>query len=134
MQNKQMKIFIAFIVAVSILVFSGCGGATPAPAKKTVPVPTWVSSILPNDTTTTMYGMATAKNRQSAINAALTDMVSRLGTTVESSFESIEKEENSFSQLSMKSIIKAEISKIKVNNYKVIKSHRISYREFAVMI
>jgi len=129
-----MKIFTAFIVTFTILVFTGCGGSTPAPVKKPAPIPAWVNSILPNDTQTTMYGLATAKTREAAINAALSDMVSRLGTTVESSFESIEKETNNFSELSMKSIIKAEISKIKVNNYKVIKAHRISYREFAVMI
>lgn len=122
-----------FLLSFVVVLFSACGGSAPAPAKK-VPVPKWVNSVLPSDTPTTMYGLAIEKNRDSAIKAALTDMVSRLGITIESSFKSKQKVESSYSTLTVQNDIKADISKISINNYKVVKTHRISYKEFAVMI
>lgn len=129
-----MTLFNSILVSFLIVLFAGCGSKTPAPVKKEVQVPAWVNSVLPSDTATKMYGMSIEKNRDQAIKAALNDMVSRLGTTIESSFESNQKVENSYSNLTVKNSIKADISKIKINNYKVVKSHRIKYNEFAVMI
>ena len=133
-QNKSMNLFIISVSMVFMSFMTGCGGKAPSPVEKVVPTPEWVNSVLPNDTQTKMFGMAVEKDRDSAIKAALTDMVSRLGTTIESSFESNQKVENSYSTLSVKSNIKADISKIKINNYRVVKSFKINYNEFAVMI
>ncbi len=130
----MMNLFNAFVSAIFILTISGCGGTPSVPQKKEVVIPSWINSVLPNDTKYKMYGMSIAKDRQNAINAALTDMVSRLGTTIESSYRSDEKVQNSYSSLTIKNTIKADIAKIKVNNYKVINSYKINYKEFAVMI
>ncbi len=129
-----MNLFNACASIVLIFFVSGCGSAPAVPQKKEVQLPSWINSILPNDTQEKMYGMSIAKDRQSAINAALTDMVSRLGTTIESSYRSDEKVQNSYSSLTIKNTIKADIAKIKVNNYKVVNSYKINYKEFAVMI
>lgn len=117
-----------------MFIAGGCSSTSPALQKKEVILPSWINSVLPSDTQDKMYGMAIGKDRESAINAALTDMVSRLGTTIESSYQSDQKVQNSYSSLSVKNTIKADISKIKINNYKVIDSYKINYKEFAVMI
>ena len=134
MLNSHIKILIALITVALVSLLTGCGSATPVPAKQPTPIPAWVNSILPNDTNEKIYGMSTGKNRESAINAALADMIARLGTTIESSYKSNQKVHNSLSSLDVEYDIKADVSKIKVNNYKVIKYHKLSYKEYAVMI
>jgi hypothetical protein len=128
---KAISLLFSFMV---MLTLSGCMQTSPAVAQKIVPMPEWVNAVLPNDTPYTMYGMAIAKNRELATKAALSDMVSRLGVNIESTYESVEKSSSYHTSLKVQNSIKSEISKIKINNYKVIKSHRISYREFAVMV
>ena len=121
------------LLVIFVLFFIACG-STPTPPKKVTPPPTWVYSILPNDTSTKMYGLGVGKNREDAIKVALNDMVSRLNVTLKSSFRSKEKV-TKYSQSSVvTSDIESTVSDIKINNYKVIKSYKISYKEFAVMI
>ncbi|MDF1876440.1 LPP20 family lipoprotein [Sulfurimonas sp. SAG-AH-194-L11] len=124
-----------FSITLTLLIFlHGCG-ASPAPVPKKTPPPAWVYSVLPNDTATSMYGLAIAKTREAAIKAALNDMISRLSVKIESTFQSKQKVINNYySNTITQSDIKAKVEKVKINNYKVIKSYRISYREFAVMI
>ncbi|EQB40043.1 hypothetical protein M947_03210 [Sulfurimonas hongkongensis] len=97
-------------------------------------LPAWINAPLPSDNSKFMYGMAIAKDRESAIKAALSDMVAKLGTTIESSYESNEEVRGGFVNSSVKNQIKSDVSKISINNYEVIKSHKVSYREFAVML
>jgi len=134
MQNKTMKLFNTFVITLSVLFLAGCGGSTPSPAKKKAPPPVWTSSVLPNDTSTKMFGMAIAQNRDMAIKAALADMIARQGTTIEANYHSKEVVEKFSSSSVVNYDIKSEVSKIRVNNYKVVKSYRMSYKEFAVMI
>jgi len=130
-----MKLIYSLFFLFISLSITGCGGSsTPSIPVKKEPIPAWVNSIPPNDTDTQMFGIGIGKNREVAIKAALSDMVAKLGTTVESSFESIEKDVHSYYSTSSTSNIKSSVSKIKINNYKVIKSFRISYKEFAVMV
>jgi len=124
--------FLFSALAVS-LILVGCG-SDPKPQVVKKPLPAWINAPLPSDTQFVMYGMGIESDRDSAIKAALSDMVSKLGTTIESSFESNQEVQGSYVKSNIKNQIKADISKIKINNYKVIKSHKISYREFAVMI
>lgn len=129
-----MNLFNIFILIFAVMFLSGCGGATPSPLKKKAPTPAWITSILPDDTATKMFGMATAKNREMAIKAALADMIAREGTTIEANYHSKEVVKNFSSSSVVNYDIKSEVSKIPVNNYKVIKSYKLSYKEFAVMI
>jgi len=129
-----MKYFSFLLASFLMLSLSACMGTAPKPPQKKAPLPEWINAVLPNDTTNTMYGMAIAKNRDLAIKSALSDMISRLGVNIESTYESVEKSDAYHSSLHVKNSIKSEISQIKINNYKVIQSYRISYREFAVMV
>ena len=134
MQNNATKMikFIFFLSFLTCLV--GCGTSSPQPVVKKKEVPAWVNSVLSNDDSLYMYGLGIASNREGAVKAALNDVVSRLGTTIESSYESIQKVDGAYANLKTKSNIRADVSKIKINNYKVIKSYKLSYKEFAVMV
>ncbi len=134
MQNNLLKSLI--LLAFSLVVFSGCVGNSVPPAQKPTSkaIPAWITSALPSDNAKYMYGMAIEADREAAVKAALSDMIAKLGTTIESSYESNQEVQGSYSKSVTKSYIKADVSKIKINNYKVIKSHKVSYREFAVMI
>ena len=138
MQSKNI-IYKIILLSLVFLVFVGCGGTAPSPSQKEVAVkkhrPEWVDGVLPNDTQRYMYGLGIESDRQKAIKAALSDMVAKLGTTIEANYESNDVViNNSFSNSTVKNQIKTKISKIKINNYKVIKSYKVSYREFAVMV
>ena len=81
-------IFKTFLLFISIaVVFSGCG-SSPTPKPKPKVIPAWVSAPLPDDNEQYMYGLGVESDRDSAIKAALSDMVSKLGTTIESSYQS----------------------------------------------
>jgi|GEM_PF-3468765 len=135
MLSSSFKLIILLSSAIAVSVLTGCGSSAPVPPPKPKPVPTWVNSVLPSDTNEKLYGMAIAKDRDSAIKAALADMIARLGTTIESSYKSNEKVyNNSYSSSDVEYDIKADIAKIKVNNYNVIKQHKLNYKEYAVMI
>ncbi|MDY0233672.1 MAG: LPP20 family lipoprotein [Sulfurimonas sp.] len=123
------------VLLLSISLLGGCMGASaPTSPSKVEPLPAWINAPLPSDSAEFMYGMAIAQDRDAAIKAALSDMVSKLGTTIESSYESNEEVRGGFVNSSVKNQIKSGVSKISINNYEVIKSHRVSYREFAVMV
>ncbi|MEA3522145.1 MAG: LPP20 family lipoprotein [Campylobacterota bacterium] len=118
-----------------IVFFLGCGGTTPTPStqiSKKEP-PSWYLNP-PQDNAQFMYGVAMEYDRESAIKAALSDMISKLGISIESSFQNTQTVEYSHATKKTMSDIKADISKTKINNYKVIQSERVSYKEFAVLV
>lgn len=124
------------LITVGILIFCGCGGNSLSvkkePTSKVLPV--WISDPIIKDNDNYMYGVSIALDRESAIKAALSDMIAKLGISIESSYESYEEVQGSYYKTNVKNQIKSNVSKIKINNYRVIKSHRIGYREFAVML
>jgi len=132
MLNKLFKSFL-FLISTA-LIFSGCGGSSAAPAAKPKVMPAWISAPLPSDNEKFMYGIGIESNRETAIKAALSDMIAKLGTTIESSFESNQEVQGAYAKSTIKNQIKSGVSKIKINNYRVVKSYKINYREFAVMI
>ena len=136
---SKSNLFKSFLLLTSTaLIFSGCGSSSSAaaPAVKPTPkvMPAWITAPLPSDNEKFMYGMSVESDRDAAIKAALSDMIAKLGTTIESSYESNQEVQGAYSSSTIKNQIKSGVSKIKINNYKVIKSHKVSYREFAVMI
>ena len=130
MLNKKVffTIFIAFLMI-------GCAGkvSSVTSVKQTTP-PTWIDKAPPFDDGKYLYGIGINKDRESAIKTALADMVAKLGVTIESSFESNMEVKGIYLKSKTTNQIKSKISEIKINNYKVIKSYKISYKEFAVMI
>lgn len=132
---KNLKYYL--LISSLALVFSGCGGMmSPSPEKKPVvkqETPSWINSPQKDDSKY-MYGVAIEEDRDGAIKSALNDMVSKLGTTIQSSYESNQEVQGAYSKTNVKNQIKSDIAKIKINNYEIVKSQKVSYREFAVMI
>jgi len=130
MQNKTLSILLAFTFVLST--FSGCGSAKPLPPKK-VETPKWIKNP-PKDTTEFTYGIGIDKTRDNALKNALNDVISKLGVKVESSFTNKQIVDGYYSKSISTSDIKADVAKIRVTNYQVEKSHRISFREYAILL
>lgn len=134
MLNNFKLIFVSVVLIVLSGTISGCKEDV-KPPKKEIVIPSWINSLPPSDTQTTMYGIGIGKSREFAISSALVDMVSRLSISIKSSTHMNSKVvNNSYSNSLFTSDIKANISQIKINNYKVIKTFRIKYNEFAVLL
>ena len=74
------------------------------------------------------------KNRDASIKLALTDMISKLGIKIESTYESNEQLKHNYATKTIKNQVKSSIAAIKINNYNVVESERISYNQFAVLL
>ncbi|WP_373071614.1 hypothetical protein [Sulfurimonas sp.] len=126
----QAKISYIFLISIAIL-FSGC--LNKKPSVKKVQTPTWVKTM-PKDNTKFTYGVGISKTREDALKEALNDVVSKFGVKVKSSFTNKEIVDGYYSKSISSSNIEASVEKIKVTNYNVEKSARISYKEYAVLI
>ncbi len=131
---NRYYLFKTFLALLLVLVLSGCGSSKQVIAPSPKAMPAWITAPLPSDNEKYIYGMSIESDRESAIKAALSDMVAKLGTSIESSYESYQIVKGRYSKSTIVSQIKSDVSKIKINNYRVLKSHRVSYREFAVML
>lgn len=129
MQTKILQLCISFFL---VALFSSCSSSKPQPPKK-VQIPSWVK-LQPNDTQEYTYGVGIGKNRGEALQLALSDVVSKLGIKVESSFTHKEIVDGYYSRSVSTSDIKSDIAKIRVTNYSVENTLRISYREYALLL
>ena len=124
------------ILLIILVFFSACqssSSSSPSPIQKKE-LPSWVHALPPSDNEKYIYGIAIATDRKSAISAALSDMISKLGVNIESSFVSHDEVDGAYEKTTLDSIIKSKVSSIKINNYKVIKAVKINFRKFAVMV
>lgn len=125
------KLYLLVIVSLAFI-FTGCGSPKVAPPKK-VELPSWIKKQ-PQDTKQTTYGLGIDKNREDALKSALNDVISKLGIKLESNFSNKQIVDGYYSRTITTSDIKTDVSKIRVTNYDVEKSHRVSYREYAVLV
>ncbi len=130
--NSISMNFTKLILLGAIIALSGCGTAKPQPTLKTPP-PKWITQI-PQDTSTKIYGIATESNRDLAIKSALSDLIAKLGVSIESTFSSVVKVSKHTTASNTKNAISSSVSEIKINNYQVVKSYKLSYREFVVLV
>jgi len=124
-----------FLSVLSVLVFYGCSVSTSSANLKSSfqKLPDWITSPNNGDETY-IYGIGIEKDRESAVNSALVDMVSKLGVKIESTFQTNEKVQYDISRTIVTNQIKADIEKIKISNYKVVQTQRLGYSEYAVMV
>lgn len=120
-----------FLLALAVVLFSGC--LHTKPSVKQIKTPQWVKSV-PKDNAKFTYGVGISKTREDALKEALNDVVSKFGIKMKSSFVNKEIEEGYYSRSISSSNIETTVEKIKITNYKVEKSHRISYNEYAVLV
>ncbi|WP_415397972.1 LPP20 family lipoprotein [Sulfurimonas sp. CS5] len=130
----MMKIFITILTLVLLFV-SGCSTQKRIVAKKQE-LPSWFSN--PQKSTSTMlYATGEGKNREEAIKDALNMMVSTLGVSIASEFDS-KVVENSGDidayEQTTSSEIRSSVKKIKVSNYKLLQSKEFSFNRHLVLI
>lgn len=130
----MMKIFITMLTLVLLFV-SGCSTQKRIVAKKQE-LPSWFSN--PQKSTSTMlYATGEGKNREEAIKDALNMMVSTLGVSIASEFDS-KVVENSGDidayEQTTSSEIRSSVKKIKVSNYKLLQSKEFSFNRHLVLI
>lgn len=129
-----MKIFITFLTLVLLFV-SGCSTQKQIVVKKQE-LPSWFSN--PQKSTSKMlYATGEGKNRDEAIKDALNMMVSILGVSIASGFDS-KVVENSGGidayEQTTSSEIRSSVKKIKVSNYKLLQSKEFSFTRHLVLI
>jgi hypothetical protein len=123
-----IKLF--FLILITIF-FSGC--LDTKPSVKKVQTPHWIKTT-PKDNKKFTYGVGISKTKEGALKEALNDVISKLGVKVKSSFVNKEIVDGYYSRSISSSNIEATVSKIRVTNYKVEKSQRLSNSEYAVLI
>lgn len=127
MRTKFSYIFLIFIA----VLFSGC--LNTKPSVKKVEVPIWLKTM-PKDNAKFTYGAGISETREDALKEALNDVTSKFGVKVKSSFTNKEIVDGYYSRSISSSNIETSVEKIKITNYKVERSERISYNEYAVLI
>lgn len=88
-------------------------------------VPTWVNAV-PQDSVQFLYGVGEGKNRQAAIQNALTDLTAKLGVTVSAQFSStltVQKYGYELVKQDTQKSISTEIKAIAINQYQVEQSY-----------
>jgi len=131
-----MMLKIIFNFTIILLFFVGCGGSNnpqPAEINKTKTLPTWYINES-KDTHLKMYSSSIGKNKKDAISNALIDIVSRLSISVESEFQADTKVSGKSYNKEIKKTIKTKVNNIKINNYEVLNSKRISYNKYLIKI
>ena len=130
---SKTRFLMILVLTLELFFLSACTSSQKKYNKTTPTLPIWITT--PHvDTNDYMYGLAIEKDRHVAIEAALVNMVSKLGIEIESSFESNQEVSNYYNKQISTHNIKSNVEKIKINNYELVKSKRINYKEFAVLI
>ncbi len=131
-----MRYILSTFLIAALFIFEGCGHTKPSSTQhnKKRDLPHWYLHP-PKDSKHYLYGIGSGIDRKSAVKTALIDMISKLSVSIESTMHI--KEEtygeyfaNSISQ----SDIKTHISSIQINNFEILKTALISYRQIAVLL
>lgn len=129
--NKKIQYFL--IALLCLILVAGCSSKPKLVLEPTKPLPEWYMNP-PANTSELLIGTGGGKTLEEATDAALSNLVSRLGVSIESKFESItEASKYNFSNKST-AYLKSEVSKIRISNYELAFTEKIKYNEFVVMV
>lgn len=128
---------LALVLFCTSLVLTGCNAANPPVVKQKenkTALPAWYLNP-PKDDSSYIYGVGSANDRDGAIKAALVDMVSKLGVSIESTMQTKQESYGNYYVSSInKSDIKSKVSQINISYYEVVDAKRISYRQFVLLV
>lgn len=131
MINQKSKIICTTLLC--ILLLAGCSSKPQLVLQPEKPLPEWYLNP-PANSFDTLTGVGGGATLQQATDSALSNLVSRLGVSIESKFESTtESTSYSYSNKSVDTI-KSEVEKIRISNYEVVFSEQIKYNQFVVMV
>lgn len=131
MKVIQLKEF--FLLVFFLMLVVGCSSKPKLVLQEDKPLPEWYLNP-PANTLKLLIGTGGGKTLEEAKDSALSDLIARLGVSIESKFESIT--ETSKYNYSNKSVayLKSEVSKIRISNYELVYSEKIKYNQFVVMV
>lgn len=126
-----MKYTLLLTLIVTFSLFAGCSAT---PNRRHPDIPAWYLHP-PKDSPRYLYGVGSGEDRKSAIDSALADMISKLGISIQSTMRTKEESYGRYYANSIStSDIKTDIAKIKIDNYEIIDTRRISYDKYAVLL
>ncbi|MCF6309158.1 MAG: LPP20 family lipoprotein [Sulfurimonas sp.] len=131
----KMRFFITAIL-VSLVFFSGCGSQKSVNFTPKKAIPAWYAKP-PLVTTTTLYAIGEAQNKDEAIVNALNNMASTLSVSIGSQFTSREVVEDgikSSHQVTSSNEIQSDVKKLRISNYEVLDSKELGFRKYIVLI
>jgi hypothetical protein len=118
-------------------VFTACSTTKPvAIVKESKTLPSWYLNP-PNNSSEYLYGVGEGSNLKAAKENALESMVSQLGVSISSNYESkinVHKHYNEFFTKETAFEIKSEVAKIRISNYEVMEREQVSYNQIMVLV
>lgn len=125
------------IMLLAGLLMSACT-QTPAKPSQTLlkSPPAWYLSP-PKDTQLDLYGVGAGKDRNTALQAALNDLASKLGVQVSSQYQLQHKSYNSafqFDEETTDQKIRTEVATTTLNQYQLVKTEQIAYDRYFAMV
>jgi len=126
----MIKLIFIFLLT---FIFIGCNSnKNNIGIRKINKYPVWYT--VPKDNKQFIFSLGTGIDKDSAVANALKNAISKLSVSIESSIEINKTLKNGRYNRDIKQNIKTSISKININNYKIINFKRIKYNEFIVKI
>ncbi len=131
MIGKQAKYY--FIAIICLLLVSGCSSKPELVLEADKPLPEWYLNP-PANSNNLLIGTGGGKSLEEATESALSNLVARLGVSIESKYESItESTKYTYANKSIE-YIKSEVAKIRISNYELVFSEKIKYNQFVAMV
>jgi len=125
------------IIATCLLIlFSACSSKTPSSNYAPKELPSWYLNP-PSNTSKYLYGLGEGKNLKQARSNALEGMISQLGVSISSSYQSKLQSKGVYHQYLSKDIthtLKEDVAKIRISNYQLMQNHKQAYNHFIVLL
>lgn len=119
------------------LIFTACSSTKPPLTTKEVSVlPEWYLNP-PANSEQYLYGIGEGNNMDEARKKALETMVSQLGVSIASTYESTLKVHKKYAEYFTKETsfeLTSEVAKIHISNHEVLQGERLNYKQFIVLI
>jgi PIN domain nuclease of toxin-antitoxin system len=131
---RILHLLTAFIVIV--LVFNACSSTQPVATKETPVLPHWYLNP-PGNSEAYLYGVGEGNDMDEARKKALETMVSQLGVSISSKYESSLKVHKKYTEYFTKETsfeLTSEVAKIRISNHEVVESKKLSYKRFIVLV
>lgn len=131
----KKRLSLCFLIFASLFV-TACSPKAPAVVYTPKELPIWYLNP-PSNTQQYLYGSGEGKDLKEARGNALENMISQLGISISSSYKSKLQVKRQYREYFTKDIdytLEAEVKKIRVSNYELIKSQKQSYNQFLVLV
>ncbi|QOY55382.1 LPP20 family lipoprotein [Candidatus Sulfurimonas marisnigri] len=132
-----MRIFTNILLALLAVTFIGCSaGKAPQALHVEKQLPKWYLTP-PSNNGISLYGVGEGINREESIKSALDNLVSKLGITISSNYNSTTNTKKGYREYftqASSSDISSEVSKIRISNYEVIEIHKQNYKHFITLV